>query len=70
MSKYDVNNFYIPAPITHVTLTNDKTGVMWSNVPVLIDTGSDVTLIPSKVIERLQLAIDNCMPSYIQQNQV
>jgi clan AA aspartic protease len=53
MSKYDAENFDPPAPVAYVTLRNPATGVSLSDVPMLIDTGADVTLVPRQVAERL-----------------
>jgi predicted aspartyl protease len=53
MPKYDAENFDPPAPVAYVTLRNPATGVSLSNVPMLMDTGSDVTLLPRQVVERL-----------------
>jgi predicted aspartyl protease len=53
MSKYDAENFDLPAPVAYVTLRNPVTGVSLSDVPMLMDTGADVTLVPRRVAERL-----------------
>ena len=53
MSKYDAENFDPPAPVAYVTLRNPVTGVYLSDVPMLMDTGADVTLVPRRVAERL-----------------
>jgi hypothetical protein len=49
MSKYDAENFDPPAPVAYVTLRNPATGVSLSEVPMLLDTGADVTLLPRRV---------------------
>jgi hypothetical protein len=37
---------------------------MWANVPMLLDTGADVTLIPSVCVDQLQIQAD---PSQVYQ---
>jgi len=51
--KYDAENFEPPAPVAYVTLRHPATGVSLSDVPMLIDTGADVTLLPHEYVERL-----------------
>lgn len=53
MPEYDSENFNPPAPVAYVTLRNPATGAVLSNVPMLIDTGADTTLLPSDVVEKL-----------------
>ena len=53
MPEYDAENYSPPAPVAHVTLRNPATGDILSNVPMLIDTGADTTLLPSDAIEKL-----------------
>ena len=53
MPKYDAEKFDPPAPVAHVTLRNPATGVSVSNVPMVIDTGADVTLVPRNSVDRL-----------------
>ena len=53
MPEYDSENYNPPAPVAYVTLRNPATGDVLSNVPMLIDTGSDTTLLPSNVVEKL-----------------
>ena len=58
MPAYDGSRFDPPAPLAAVTLRNqdnDKTVVA---VPMLLDTGADVTLIPGSFLEPLALAVD------------
>jgi len=59
MPKRDAENFDPPAPVAYVTLRNSATGVSFSNVPMLIDTGADVTLLPSQYLEGLDIEPDN-----------
>ena len=53
MPEYDAENYNPPAPIAYVTLRNPANGDVLSNVPMLIDTGSDITLLPSDVVGKL-----------------
>jgi len=53
MTEYDSENFNPPAPVAYVTLRNPATGDVLTNVPMLIDTGADATLVPAEVVEKL-----------------
>ena len=53
MPNYDAENFDPPAPVAYVTLRNPATGASLSDVPMLIDTGADVTLLPREYTDRL-----------------
>lgn len=57
MPKYDAENFDPPAPVAYVTLRGPETGASVSNVPMLLDTGADVTIIPSDVLENLGVSL-------------
>jgi hypothetical protein len=46
MPTYDDHFFHPPAPLVRVTLRNSQDGETVSNVPMLIDSGADVTLVP------------------------
>lgn len=46
MPAYDDKLFDPPAPMAKVTLRNPETGVTVSDVPLLIDSGADATVIP------------------------
>jgi hypothetical protein len=61
MPAYDASLFDPPAPMARVVLRNPATGVLWSDVPMLLDSGADVTLIPQAVLSHLALhaASDN-----------
>ena len=58
MPEYDAENFEPPAPVAFVTLRNPATGVLLSDVPMLIDTGADATLLPSNAVEQLGIAAE------------
>ena len=55
MPEYDAKNFNPPAPVAYVALRNSATGAVLPNVPMLIDTGADATLLPSDAIEKLEV---------------
>ena len=55
MPKYDGESFDPPAPVAYVTLRNPATGVSLSEVPMLIDTGADVTLLPRQYVDELNI---------------
>lgn len=53
MPEYDAENFDPPAPVAYVTLRHPTTGVSLSDVPMLIDTGADVSLLPREYVTQL-----------------
>jgi hypothetical protein len=53
MPAYDATWFDPPAPFARVVLRNGNTGATWADVPMLLDTGADITLLPHSVIEHL-----------------
>jgi predicted aspartyl protease len=53
MPTYDAKQFDPPAPVAYVTLRQPATGTSISDVPMLIDTGADVTLLPRETVEQL-----------------
>ena len=55
MPPYDATLFDPPAPRASVTLRNPGTNLMSSDVPMLLDTGADVTLIPSATLAQLKI---------------
>lgn len=60
MPKYDAEKFDPPAPVAYVSLRDLATGASLSDVPMLMDTGADVTLVPSRSVDQLGIepAID------------
>ena len=42
-----------PAPIAQVALRNLHSGEMVVDVPLLLDTGADVTLLPRNIVEQI-----------------
>src|SRR2546429_6318048 len=58
MPTYDTVRFSPPAPVGAIDLRNAATGRMWANVPMLLDTGADLTLLPRESVNQLQIPID------------
>jgi hypothetical protein len=57
MPAYDAIDFHPPAPVALVTLRSPASGATIANVPMLLDTGADVSLVPREAISGL-IAID------------
>jgi hypothetical protein len=57
MPAYDAVRFQPPAPLALVTLRNPETGSVGTDVPMLLDTGADVSLVPRPALESLGVAI-------------
>jgi predicted aspartyl protease len=55
MPEYDRENFDPSAPVAHVTLRHPATGATISDVPMLIDTGADITFLSRETIEELNI---------------
>ena len=55
MPAYDSNLFNPPASLANVTLRNPSDGQTVSAVPMLLDSGADVTLIPQSSVDQLGL---------------
>ena len=58
MPAYDTRLFHPPAPLARVTLRNPETGKTVSDVPMLVDSGADVTLLPQQSLTPLTLVLD------------
>src|SRR4051812_29274260 len=58
MPRYEGAGFTPPAPVAHLVVKNLETGAACRDVPFLIDSGADVTLVPRAVAERLDAAVD------------
>ncbi len=58
MPMYDDNLFDPPAPLARVTLRHPKNANIVSDVPMLLDSGADVTLIPAASVNQLDLLAD------------
>ncbi|MGB9179981.1 MAG: retroviral-like aspartic protease family protein [Pyrinomonadaceae bacterium] len=59
MPAYDSALFSPPAPLAHVTLRNPESGATRNDVPMLIDTGADVTLLPQNAASEIGLTVLN-----------
>jgi hypothetical protein len=53
MPSYDASGYHPPAPTALVTLHDPNQGASLPGVPMLLDLGADVTLLPRAAIERL-----------------
>jgi len=57
MPAYDTTRFDPPAPFAEVTLRYPDNGATRSDVPMLLDSGADVTFVPSTVVDLLGATI-------------
>ncbi len=57
MANYNSARFSPPAPLANVVLQNPQNGSEEKEVPMLLDTGSDVTLTPQSDERRLNLFV-------------
>jgi hypothetical protein len=53
MLAYDATHFQPPAPVATVTLRNPATGVVCADVPMLLDSGADVSLAPEAMVRQI-----------------
>jgi hypothetical protein len=53
MDAYDAVRFDPPAPLALVVVTSERQGVAVHDVPMLIDTGADVSLLPRSHVASL-----------------
>lgn len=58
MPAYEAILFDPPAPTARVTLRNPENAATLSDVPMLLDSGADVSLVPESVVNQLDLAAD------------
>jgi hypothetical protein len=58
MPAYDSDLFHPPAPVALVSIRDPGSGNTVNDVPMLIDSGSDISLIPRTSIDELELDID------------
>ena len=56
MTNYDNEHFDPPAPVAEVTIRNGENRASVSEVPLLIDSGADITLIPRRVADQLGIS--------------
>ncbi len=59
MPAYDASLFDPPAPLAQVTLRIPGNGTLVSAVPILLDSGADVTLVQRSFINRLGAVLDS-----------
>ena len=57
MPVYDTERFDPPAPLAQVTLRDLENRAIQSDVPMLLDSGADVTLVPQTVVDSLGVEI-------------
>ena len=55
MNPYDSTLFDPPAPVARVTLRDPVSKRAAEGVPMLLDTGADVTLVPTAVVKALDV---------------
>jgi hypothetical protein len=59
MPAYDAVLFTPPAPLGRVTLRNPATGAVLPDVPMLLDSGADVTLVPRECVTQLGVQVNS-----------
>jgi len=57
MPAYESNFFSPPAPVAKVMLRNSESGATLADVPLLIDSGADVTLLPKASVDFLGISV-------------
>ena len=55
MPAYEGEGFSPAAPVARVTCRNPETGAACADIPMLLDTGADVSLLPRGMVERIGL---------------
>ena len=55
MQAYEAERFDPPAPVALVTVKSEQLGIEIHDVPMLLDTGADVSLLPRSHAGRLAL---------------
>jgi len=58
MPAYDEGRFQPPAPLAQVTLRHSEKGNTLPDVPMLLDSGADVTLLPRASINLLGVTVN------------
>lgn len=53
MPAYNQTLFDPPAPFAYIHVRNSATGKELANVPMLLDSGADITLVPREISEAL-----------------
>lgn len=59
MPTYDGDPFNPPAPLARVTLRHPSSTASVIDVPMLLDTGADVTLLPKIFVAQLGITVDS-----------
>lgn len=54
MQVYDASHFDPPAPLALVTVRSEHLGIEVRDVPMLLDTGADVSLLPRAHVSALE----------------
>ncbi len=57
MQTYESARFSPPAPVAAVILRNPENGAIVSDIPMLVDTGADVTLVPTSFVRQLGVVV-------------
>ena len=55
MPDYDPILFSPPAPVANISLFNPGNGLTQPDIPMLLDTGADITLIPQFSVDNLKI---------------
>ena len=58
MPDYDGLLFAPPAPLARVVLRNSQTGAIIKDVPMLLDSGADATLLPQTSVEQIGVDVE------------
>lgn len=64
MPSYDTTYFKLPAPLARVTLRHPDSGTLVTDIPMLLDYGSDATLVPLASVQQLGVPIVALDTSY------
>ena len=54
MQTYDAARFDPPAPLAVVTVVSEQKGIVIRDVPMLLDTGADVSLLPRSQVAAIE----------------
>ena len=57
MPAYDATLFAPPAPLARVTLRDPDSGATQADVPMMLDTGADATLLPQALVASLGVSV-------------
>ena len=63
MPNYDADFATPPAPVARITIRNPAANKSVTDVPMLIDTGADATLIPRAILPFLLISEESLKPS-------